>query len=341
MRLSFLLPSRQIKLPQWVMHAVVLCSVLTISMLAVPVALAESLPIVRVGVLKYGTVNWELAVIQRHGLDKANGFQLQVVELGSPNATTVALQGDAVDAIVSDWLWVAKQRETRRQYSYYPYSTAVGALLVRPDAGIKSVEDMRGKLLGVAGGPVDKNWLLYRAYTRKQYGFDLADVVEEKFAAPPLLNNLLLSSRLDAVLNYWHYNCVLEAEGMQALLSMDQVLKKLDITVPVPMLGWVFDNDWALQNQARINGFLTASYQAKRLLRTADAEWDSIRAIMNVDDDAVFQRLREGYRAGIPEQFGAAEIAAIQHVYSLLGEAPNATLPGAMFWHNFTMASGR
>ncbi len=340
MRLSFMPVSRRTELPQWVMQWVLLCSVMFISMLAAPVALAESLPTVRVGVLKYGTVNWELAVIQRHGLDKANGFQLQVVELGSTNATTVALQGDAVDAIVSDWLWVAKHSETRRQYSYYPYSTAVGALLVRPDAGIHSLEDMRGKVLGVAGGPVDKNWLLYRAYSRKQYGFDLADVVEEKFAAPPLLNKLLLSSRLDAVLNYWHYNCVLEAEGMQPLLSMDEVLKKLDITVPVPMLGWVFDSNWALQNQSRINGFLTASYQAKRLLLTADAEWDSIRAVMNVDDDAVFQRLRDGYRAGIPQHFDAAEIAAIQRVYSLLGEAPNATLPSTMFWRKFELNSG-
>ena len=337
MRFSFMPFNRRVKL----LWGALLCRLLVISTLLAPVVLAEPLPTVRVGVLKYGTVNWELAVIQRHGFDSSNGFRLQVVELGSSNATTVALQGGAVDTIVSDWLWVAKQRQNQRQYSYYPYSTAVGALLVRPDAGIHSLGDLKGKVLGVAGGPVDKNWLLYRAYTRKQYGFDLADVVEEKFAAPPLLNSLLRSSRLDAVLNYWHYNCVLAAEGMQPLISMDEVLKKLGIAVSVPMLGWVFDNDWALQNQPQLNGFLTASYQAKQLLLKSDAEWDIIRSVMNVANDTVYLRLRDGYRAGIPERFDAAEISAIQQVYTLLGDAQDATLPSDMFWRNVAIDSGR
>lgn len=335
LRLSFMPLSRRVKQPR----RASLC-LLAIGMLVAPFALAETLPTVRIGVLKFGTVNWELAVIQRHGLDRSNGFRLQVVELGSSNATAVALQGGAVDTIVSDWLWVARQRQNRRQYSYYPYSTAVGALLVRPDAGIHSLGDLKGKVLGVAGGPVDKNWLLYRAYTRKQYGFDLADVVEEKFAAPPLLNSLLRSSRLDAVLNYWHYNCVLVAEGMQPLISMGEVLKKLGIAVPVPMLGWVFDSNWALRNQAQVNGFLTASYQAKQLLLESNTEWDSIRSVMNVDSDTVFLRLRDAYRAGIPAHFDAAEISAIQQVYTLLGDAPNATLPSDMFWRKFKIDSG-
>ena len=33
-------------------------------------ARAEPLPVVRIGVLKFGTVNWELDVIRRHGLDR-------------------------------------------------------------------------------------------------------------------------------------------------------------------------------------------------------------------------------------------------------------------------------
>ncbi len=328
--------SRRVEQPQ----RASLC-LLVIGMLLAPLVLAETLPTVRVAALKFGTVNWELAVIQRHGLDRANGFRLQVVELGSSNATAVSLQGGAVDAIVSDWVWVASQRKNRRHYSYYPYSTAVGALLVRPDAGIHSLGDLQGKVLGVAGGPVDKNWLLYRAYTRKQYGFDLADIVEEKFAAPPLLNSLLRSNRLDAVLNYWHYNSVLEAEGMQPLISMDEVLKKLGIAVSVPMLGWVFDSNWALANQSQVNGFLTASYQAKQLLRESNTEWDSIRPVMNVDSDSVFLKLREAYRAGIPERFDAAEISAIQQVHALLGDAPQATLPSDIFWRKFTIDSGR
>src|SRR3546814_2443642 len=65
---------------------------------------------IRVGVLKFGTVNWEISTIQRHGLDERHGFALDVLELASNQATTVALQAGEVDVIVSDWLWVSRQR---------------------------------------------------------------------------------------------------------------------------------------------------------------------------------------------------------------------------------------
>ncbi len=62
---------------------------------------------------------------------------------------------------------------------------------------------------------------------------------------------------------------------------------------------------------------------------------------MNVANDTVYLRLRDGYRAGIPERFDAAEISAIQQVYTLLGDAQDATLPSDMFWRNVAIDSGR
>jgi hypothetical protein len=65
---------------------------------------------VRVGALKFGTVNWELDVVRSHGLATREGVDLQVVPLASKGATNVAVQGGAVDLIVSDWIWVSRQR---------------------------------------------------------------------------------------------------------------------------------------------------------------------------------------------------------------------------------------
>src|SRR3546814_10479627 len=68
-------------------------------------AAAPAAETVRVGVLKYGTVNWEISIIQRHEMDVQHGFHLEVLELASDQATAVALQAGEVDIIVSDWLW--------------------------------------------------------------------------------------------------------------------------------------------------------------------------------------------------------------------------------------------
>ena len=64
----------------------------------------------RIAVLKFGTVDWELNVIKAHGLDKAEGIDLQIVEAANTPATTVALEAGAADIIVTDWLWVSRQR---------------------------------------------------------------------------------------------------------------------------------------------------------------------------------------------------------------------------------------
>ena len=136
---------------------------------------AESNPAtVRVGVLQFGTVMWELDVVQANKLAQKRGLNLKIVPLASGDASTVALQGGAVDVIVSDWIWVTRQRAEGLNYSFAPYSNAVGSVMVKGDGGIRNVADLKGKAMGISGGPFDKTWLLLRAYASKKYGMDLA-----------------------------------------------------------------------------------------------------------------------------------------------------------------------
>jgi NitT/TauT family transport system substrate-binding protein len=248
--------------------------------------------------------------------------------------------------MVSDWLWVAKQHRSERYYRYYPYSSAVGELMVPCAAMGSGLAGLKGQRLGVAGGSEGKNWLLFRAYTRQQFGYDLADEVAERFAAPPLLNGLLQAGQLDAVLNYWQYSARLQNHGYCTLLSLQQVLSGLGLEQPLPMLGWVFKQQWAEQYSALANGFLAASYEAKQLLRKSDQEWQWLKTMMPQVDEPLFIELRKAYRAGIPGGFSAAEISAINKVYRLVVLEPQpgqvaATrqpIPEEIFWRGFNPA---
>ena len=72
-------------------------------------ALAD-LPKVNISVLKFGTVNWELDTIKRLELDVQNGFEMEVNGVAGGAASKVAFQAGETDVIVTDWLWVARQR---------------------------------------------------------------------------------------------------------------------------------------------------------------------------------------------------------------------------------------
>lgn len=278
---------------------------------------AELTPI-RVGVLQFGTVNWELDVIRHHRLAEQQAVDLQVVPLGSKNALSVALQGGAADVIVTDWIWVSRQRAANRNYTFFPYSRAVGALFVRPDSGIKSLSDLNGKSIGIAGGPVDKSWLLLRAYARRKLDLDLHKVATPTFAAPPLLNELMLKGDLPAVLNFWNYGARLKAAGMTQLTTVIDLVRELGIESEVPLLGWVFSEAWAQQHKQPLLGFLKASYAAKQILADSDGEWVRIRSLTRASDDTTLSALRDSYRAGIPTMFGDVELQAAARVFEIL-----------------------
>jgi len=301
---------------------------------------------VRVGLLKFGTVNWEMDVVRSEGLAQREGIELQVRPLASTNAVNVALQGGAADVIVNDWIWVSRQRAAGHDYTFVPYSLAVGSLMVAPDAGVEKLADLRGKRVGVAGGPVDKSWLLLQVYARQTLGEALTDLVEPVFAAPPFLNQLALDGDLPAVLNFWHYGARLEAAGWQPLLSVADILPALGVDRPVPLLGWVFSAGWAAQHPKAIEGFLRASYAAKRRLAESDSEWERLRPLVRAENEATLHALRDGYRAGIPSCFGEPDVQAARQVFEIMAREGGTELVGSSkalspgtFWEGYEIGA--
>lgn len=292
------------------------------------VAYTSTAETIRIGVLKFGTVNWELDVMQQHRLAEREGVKLQIVPLASKSATHVAIQGGAVDVIVTDWVWVSRQRAEGRGYSFAPYSTAAGSLMVSPDANIATLEALAGKRLGVAGGPVDKSWLLLRAYGRKQTGKDLARITRPSFAAPPLLNELALRGELPAVLNFWHYSARLKAAGFRPLISVPQILRKLGISAPVPLVGWAFKEDWAAKHETALQGLLRASQAAKKILAESDQEWERLQPLLKAPDDRTGKALRDAYRAGITNCFDQSVIDAADKIFRILAAEGGRELVG-------------
>ena len=284
----------------------------------------------RIGSLQYGSVNWELKLIKELKLDKDNNFDLEIIELASKNAAAVALQGGAVDVIVTDWFWVSRQRNEGRNFSFVPHSMAAGGLIVHNDSGIKGLEDLKGKKIGIAGGQVDKSWLILRTYYKKKYNEDLKKSSRQIFGAPPLLNKKIKQKSFDAILTYWPYQAKLMTdENFSKVINITDIIQKLDIPPGVPVIGWVFKDNWADKNKKILDDFLSASKKSKELMLKSDEIWTKVRPFMNAKDEKLYVNLREAYREGIPSSdFSIDQIQGSTKLYSILAKIGGKELVG-------------
>ena len=298
---------------------------------------------IKIGSLQYGSVNWELKLIKELELDKKNGFDLEIIELASKNAAAVALQGGAVDLIVTDWFWVSRQRNEGRLFSFVPHSMAAGGLIASTNSKISQDIDLKNKKIGIAGGQVDKGWLIFRAFYKKKYGEDLIKLSEPIFGAPPLLNKKLKQNSFDAILTYWPYQAkLLTDDNFKKVIDIRDILSELGIPRGMPVIGWVFKEKWVDESEEIFKNFLKASDEAKRLMLESDDIWEKVRPYMNASDDKLFKNLKDIYREGIPTgKFTDNQLEGSKKLYSILSKIGGKELVGkatelspGTFWRN-------
>ena len=282
---------------------------------------------IRIGVQASGSLEWELLALQDDPQVKSADFQLEIQPVANAEAGKIALQAGSVDMIVSDWIWVSSLRATGSDFTFYPYSTTSGALVVAEKSPIHSIKDLKGKRLGIAGGELDKNWLLLQALAQKEQ-LDLNASVEKTFGAPPLINEQIKQNRVDAVLTYWHYAVRLEGQGYRQIIDGRGILKGLGITENVPTIGYVFKQSWAEKHKQAIDNFFKAGKQAKNRLCTSDATWQKVIPLTHTDDLPTQTLLRQRYCEGGIEQWGEKEQQAAGRIYTLLSKLSDNRLTG-------------
>lgn len=305
---------------------------------------ARPAPSLKLGILQFGTAAWEIAAMRALGFDHANGISLDVQRFATNDAGRIAFQAGAVDAIVTDLFWAARVRADGRALAFLPFSAAEGAVMVPQASPIATIADLAGKRLGVAGGPLDKSWLLLKARAQEAAGLDLASAAMPAFAAPPLLAAKLEAGELDAALLYWTFCARLAPKGFRRLVDVDDLVRALGVPRPPALVGYVFDGTLAARDGALIDAFAAASRSTKAALASADPAvsdpaWAAARPLMQAQDEATFQALKRGFIAGVPQGPLTEERTAAAALFAVLvrlggerfaGAAPR--LPDDLYW---------
>ncbi len=301
--------------------------VLTVAILLSVATSATAKDRIRLAVQRTGTLAWELDVIRAHGLDRKLDLAIETVELASTEAGKIALKGGSADLMLSDWLWVARERSLGDGLVFYPSSSTLGAVMAPAQSPIRAVADLKGRKLAVAGGPLDKSWLLLQAFARRS-GIDLKREATIVYGAPPLLSQKALQGESDATLTFWNFCADLESKGQRRAIGMDHVMKGLGAQGPVAIVGYTFDGAWAMRNRSAVDRFLDATRQAKDILAASPSEWQRLAPRIGVSDASALAIYRQRYGEGIVRRPPAEEETDARALYRVLAEIGGAELVG-------------
>ena len=111
-------------------------------------------------------------------------FDIYVVSVAGPEGPR---QARRVTSLAGDERWPSWTRDGRLLFSHRPLDERWQIYATAADGSIATLADLEGKRLGIAGGPLDKSWLLIQALAKERDGVDLAAISEVVYGAPPLL----------------------------------------------------------------------------------------------------------------------------------------------------------
>ena len=304
-----------------------LCFLLATAMTFAATVTASAADRIRVAVQRTGTLGWELDVLKTHGLDRKANLEIQAIELASPEAGKIAIKGGSADLLLSDRLWVTRERALGDNLVFYPSSSTVGAVMVPANSTIRSVADLRGKKIAIAGGPLDKSWLLLQGLARRS-NLDLRRQASIVYGAPPLLSEKAVQGEHDATLTFWNFCADLEGKGFKRAIVVDEVMKQLGAKAAVAILGFTFEGAWAAKNKSTIDRFLEAMGQAKEVLASTESEWQRLAPRIGVSDPKALAIYRQRYSEGIVRRSIAEEEADARALYGVLAEVGGPELVG-------------
>jgi NitT/TauT family transport system substrate-binding protein len=194
-------------------------------------------------------------------------------------------------------------------------------------SALRNLADLKGRKLAVAGGPIDKSWLLLQGAAKRD-GVELKTQATIVYGAPVLLAEKAVQGEVDATLNYWNICAGLEARGFRRLVGIEDLLPRLGAKGRTAMLGYAFDEAWAARHRGAVARFLEVTRKAKDILATSDAEWERIAPLVRAGDAAALKAYRDRYREGIPRRPVDDEEADARALFRVLATQGGTSLVG-------------
>ncbi|MEB3851388.1 MAG: ABC transporter substrate-binding protein [Desulfurococcales archaeon] len=214
-----------------------------------------------------------LDIIEAENLTYKRGYPLEVLRLQkTPDILAAISKGEADLAVVPAEM-AAKLIEGGEDVVIVAVDMLQNQAILAKDPSIRSVGDLRGKLVGavVASG----TYKVFKAYLETVYGLQVVEANERRPDAVAVVNvppgsilDALASGQVDAIVIWEPFVSKGIARGFHVVASFSQLWREANLTGDPVMLVWIARGDFARHHEDALRAFLDARSEAAHIWNT-------------------------------------------------------------------------
>lgn len=214
------------------------------------------------------------AAIQKYGLDRKHGLDMQQVDYAVPGQQYTLFRAGSADVAIGNFVDLHRQRRAgvaiKAFHGYQAYNNPV---VVKAGSPIAQLRELRGKRVGGFGNTF-LDWLVLRAAGKKAHGLDLEVDATSIVVSPPLLNQLLAKGEIDAAIQFSSLAIgPLTAGEQRAISDLPTLMREAGFSPEAFYTQWFIAEDWLRRNAGVLDRVYAMFAEGYERLSTDDALW--------------------------------------------------------------------
>src|SRR5262245_3391487 len=281
-------------------------------------------------------------VMEGHGLLDQVGLKADKVKSLSPANLHLMVAERKVDIGFGGFTTMATARgEGNDLIVIYGVFSPVNMVFVRKDSSIKTVADLKGKKLGIFGGPGSTTFAFLAVLAKNWYGIDLFHDAELVTAPGPALAELLGKGDIDAAL-------LGTVESIQNF-AQDRYRVLVDLSAEykahqggrAPAHVTVATNEeFAKAHPDIVRDYLKAYKGALEYAHAHPEVWDEYATSIKMENPAERALLRQKMEPNLVESWDADQIALqneyLNLVHNIVGDSVLKVVPADLIRNDYT-----
>jgi NitT/TauT family transport system substrate-binding protein len=281
-------------------------------------------------------------VMERHGLLDQVGLRADKVKSLSPANLHLMVAERKVDIGFGGFTTMATARSEGKDIIVISgVFSPVNMVFVRKDSPIKTITDLRGKKLGVFGGPGSTTFAFLAVLAKNWYGVDLFHEAELITAPAPALAELLGKGDVDAALLGTVESIQTFAQDRYRVLADLSAEYKAHQGGRAPAHVTVATNEeFAGRHGDIVRDYLKAYRNTFAYIHTHPEVWDEYAASIKMDDPKQRTLLREKMEPNLVERWDADQIGLqneyLNLVHNIIGDSVVKVVPPDLMRSDYT-----